>query len=76
MTDSPQLDADQNTGVDPERRSTTGPPRWVKVTWIVVAAVVALFLVVLLVRGPGGAGHGPGLHAPPAGGTEQGVQQR
>jgi len=62
--------------LDPDDGSTTGAPRWVKVSLIIAGVVVALLLILLLVRGPGGAGHGPGQHAPPATGTEQGVQQR
>ena len=38
-----------------------GPPRWVKVTGVVVAAVVLLLIVLHLITG--GGGHGPGRHS-------------
>jgi hypothetical protein len=53
----------------------TGTPRWVKVFGILALVVVLLFAVLLLARGPGGRGHGPGRHAPPSV-TEHGQQQR
>ncbi len=80
MTDPAPLDAardaDQDSDVGRERASSIGAPRWVKLTWIVVGVVAAMAMVVLLVQGQGGAGHGPAQHAPPASGTEQGVLQR
>ena len=45
-----------------EVNQTVGPPRWVKVTGVVVAAVVVLFVVLHLIGG-GGAQHGPGRHS-------------
>jgi hypothetical protein len=39
-----------------------GAPRWVKVTGIVVAVLVVLFLVLHLIGGGGGQ-HGPGRHS-------------
>jgi hypothetical protein len=39
-----------------------GPPRWVKVTGVVVAVLVVLF-VVLRLLGLGGGEHGPGRHS-------------
>lgn len=44
---------------DPDDVTTTGPPRWVKVSAI-IAAVLALLLAVALLAG---GGHGPGRHA-------------
>ena len=38
-----------------------GPPRWVKVTGVVVAVVVLLFIVLHLITG--GGGHGSGRHS-------------
>lgn len=43
---------------DPDDVTTTGPPRWVKVSAI-LAAVLALLLAVVLLAG---GGHGPGRH--------------
>jgi hypothetical protein len=50
----------------------TGTPRWVKVSGVVVIVVVALLLIVMLASG----GHGPGRHAVPSDGTDNGVQLR
>jgi len=47
------------TGVGPDRRSTTGPPRWVKVFGIIGLVLVLLVVVLLLA---GGGGHGPSRH--------------
>jgi hypothetical protein len=44
----------------PNRESSTGAPRWVKVFGIIVAIVVLLFIVVMMV---GGGEHGPSRHA-------------
>ena len=52
-----------DTGSGPDRESTTGTPRWVKVFGIIVIVVVLLFVVVMMVAG-GGGGHGPSRHAP------------
>jgi hypothetical protein len=57
----PSLDpgtADDTDGVGPDRRSTTGMPRWVK-AFLIVALVVLLLLIILLLTG---GGHGPGRH--------------
>ena len=51
------------TGSGPDRESTTGTPRWVKVSAIIVIVVVLLFIVVMMVGGGGGGEHGPGRHA-------------
>jgi hypothetical protein len=62
---------DAEAGVESDRRSTTGTPRWVKVFGIVALALVVAF-VVLQLAGVGGR-HGPGRHLPgddaPAGNT-------
>jgi hypothetical protein len=59
MADTPQY---SDTGDEPDRGSTIGTPRWVKVFGIIALAVVVLF-VVLKVTGLGGE-HGPGRHTP------------
>ena len=58
---------------DPLPDDETGTPRWVKVFGVIALAVVLLFVILLLTRGPGG-GHGPGRHMAPSV-TEQGAQQ-
>ena len=80
----PSPDSDHDREVGPDRASTTGTPRWVKVSGLIALLVVVLFLVVMLV---GGGEHGPGRHAPGGGsdtprshtgpppGFEQGDQQ-
>jgi uncharacterized cupredoxin-like copper-binding protein len=45
-------------GAGPDRRSTTGMPRWVKV-FLIVTLVVVLVVVILLITG---GGHGPDRH--------------
>jgi hypothetical protein len=78
MADPP---ANGGTGIGPDRESTTGTPRWVKV-FGVIATVAILLLVILMLTGRGG-GHGPGRHTSgaaggqtaPANATEHGVQQ-
>jgi hypothetical protein len=57
---------------DPLPDDDTGTPRWVKVFGIIALAVVLLFVILLLTRGPGG-GHGPSRHMAPSV-TEQGAQ--
>ena len=51
-------DESPDTAVD----QPVGPPRWVKVTGIVVAAMLVLFVVLHLIIG-GGSQHGPGRHS-------------
>ncbi len=51
-----------DTGVGPDRGSTTGTPRWVKVFGIITGVVVLLFVILLFTSGPGG--HGPARHTP------------
>jgi hypothetical protein len=65
MSDSTRYtNTDDDTGLGPGRESKPGKPRWVKVSLIIVLAVVVL-MVVLALTGVFGAGHVPG---PPAGG--------
>jgi hypothetical protein len=72
MTDSPPYsDSGGDTGVEPSRGSTSGAPRWVKVSGIIALAVV-LLVVVMLLAGGGPGGHGPGRHIP--GGNAPGSQ--
>jgi hypothetical protein len=62
MADPPPYpDTGDDTGVGPDRESTTGTPRWVKVFGIIALVVVLLFVVLMFTRGPGGR-HGPGRH--------------
>lgn len=62
MADQP-LDPDTgDTGVKSDSASPPGVPRWVKVSGIIVIALVLLF-VGLRVTGLGG-NHGPGRHGP------------
>ena len=49
------------TSPRPDRRLTTGPPRWVKISGIIAVVVVLLIVILLLTGGPGR--HGPGRHA-------------
>ncbi len=66
----PGPDTGDDTGVVPNGESTTGPPRWVKVFGLVALAVILLFVILLLTKGPGG--HGPSRHtssSDPGGGT-------
>ena len=61
MPDSPPYpDSGDASGVGPERDSTTGTPRWVKVSATLALIVVVLVVVMLLFGGPGG--HGPARH--------------
>jgi hypothetical protein len=65
---TPYPDTADDPGPGPDRRSTGGMPPWVKVSLIIVAVLVALF-VVLNLTGLGG-DHGPGRHVGPAGGAQ------
>ena len=49
------------THLEPDRGSTAGTPRWVKVFGIVVVAVILLIVVVMIAVG---GSHGPGRHLP------------
>ncbi len=57
--------------MEPDRDSTPGTPRWVKLFALVALVVVVLFVIVR-VTGLGGE-HGPSLHAGPGGTTPSGV---
>jgi len=60
---SPYPDSGVDTGVEPDRESTPGTPRWVKVFGIIALIVILLVVIVLLTGGgPGGGGHGPIRH--------------
>ncbi len=59
-------DTGDDTGVGPDRESTTGTPRWVKVFGIIALVVVLLFVILHL------SGGGLGGHTPP---IERGVEQ-
>jgi hypothetical protein len=68
MADPPRYPATGDaTRVRPDRGSTTGAPRWVKVFGIIALVVVLLFVIVAI-TGIGGR-HGPGRHIPSAGGA-------
>ena len=61
MPDSPPYpDSGDASGGGPEPDSTTGTPRWVKVSAILAVVLVALVVAVLIFGGPGG--HGPARH--------------
>jgi hypothetical protein len=45
---------------EPDRGSTTGAPRWVKVVGIIAVVLLLLLGIMMLVGGE----HGPGRHAP------------
>jgi hypothetical protein len=63
MSDAPPeyLDSGDDDGAEVDRGSTTGMPRWVKVSAIVALILVVLVVVMLLVGG-GPGDHGPGRH--------------
>ena len=62
MPDSPRYpDAGNRTSLGAQRRSTSGMPRWVKISAFVVL-VVAVLVVVMLLVGGGPGGHGPSRH--------------
>ena len=66
MADAPRYrDTGDDTSVGPDGGSTTGAPRWVKVSGVIVLVLVVLF-VVLKLTGLGGE-HGPGRHSPGGG---------
>jgi len=46
---------------EPDREPALRTPRWVLLFGVIVAAVIAIFLVLLFTQGHGG-GHGPGRH--------------
>jgi hypothetical protein len=61
MADPPPYPDADDTGVEPDRESITGAPRWVKVFGVIGIVVVLLVVVVMLVTG---GEHGPWRHAP------------
>lgn len=61
MTDQ----TDQPSAIDDPGPTRVGMPRWVKVSLIVLGAVIALFIALQL-AGVGG-DHGPGRHLGPGG---------
>ena len=69
----PSLNKGGDTGVEPERSSTRGTPRWVKVFGIIALILALLFVISLLA----GVRHGPGLHTPSgdAGGDRPRIEQ-
>jgi hypothetical protein len=57
MVDPPRYsDSAEDPDVEPE--STTGMPRWVKISGIVVLVVILVVVIMLLI----GSNHGPGRH--------------
>jgi hypothetical protein len=70
---TPHPETGDETDAAPDRESTGGTPRWVKVFGIVALVVVLLFVILMLVKGPGG--HGPGRHAPTSGVSQPTIQQ-
>jgi hypothetical protein len=75
MTDPsryPDSDDVEDAEPPPEQSSSRGMPRWVKVTGLIAAVLVVIFVAAQLL-GVGG-DHGPRRHggddAPPAGATE------
>ncbi len=73
MADRPSTpDTGDHTSVEPGRRSTTGLPRWAKVSGFIVGILVWAFVLMPFVFvpvlgsvGPGGSGdHGAGGEAP------------
>jgi hypothetical protein len=58
----PSPETTYRTDVAPAPRPAT--PRWVKVFAVIAAAVIVVFLVLLL----SGGDHGPGRHSRPSGG--------
>jgi hypothetical protein len=80
MADPPRSpDTGDHPDVAPDRGSTTGTPRWVKVFGIIAAVLVLLVVIMLLTGG----NHGPSRHTgglsghpPPSSITDHGAQQR
>ena len=54
-------DANGDTGVELDRGSPPGAPRWVKAFGIIVLVLVLLFGVAMII---GGGNHGPSRHMP------------
>jgi hypothetical protein len=71
----PETRASPDSGVEPDRESTSGTPRWVKVFGIIALVVVLLFVVLLLTGGHRPGRHSAVGHTPPAGVPDPGVQR-
>ena len=71
MADPPRSPDSGDTGMRPDRASTTGPPRWVKVFVVIAVVVAVLFVLLFVIRGPhrGPGGHGPWRHTGGLGGA-------
>lgn len=69
----PDSGEDIDTGLAPDRRRTTGAPRWVKVFGIIALGLAVLF-VGLKLTGLGG-DHGPGRHTGGGGTPSSGVTE-
>jgi hypothetical protein len=76
MNDRPRRsDPGDDSGMDYERESTRGIPRWVKVTGIVAAVLVLLVVVMLLIGGGGGGGgHTPRRHGADTGNASRAME--
>lgn len=48
--------SNRDAGLGPDRESTIGTPRWVRVFGIIFLVVVLLFVILVFTRGPGGRG--------------------
>ena len=64
MDDPPPSEPGDETGIERDRGSITGAPRWVKVFGVIALVLVAVVVVVAVV---GGGEHGPGRHMPGGG---------
>jgi hypothetical protein len=60
--------AGSNVDAGLDRTSTTGIPRWGKMSGIILAVVILLIIAVMLLSGR--AGHRPDRHTPPSSVTE------
>ena len=66
---APDRDSNGDTGVGPDRGSTTSTPRWVKMFGIIALVLVLLFVILHLT------GRGLGRHTLPSSVTEHRVHQ-
>jgi len=63
MADPPGYpDTGDDASVGPERGSTPGTPRWVKVFVIIVLVLVVVLVIGLITGRAGPGGHGPSRH--------------
>jgi hypothetical protein len=74
VADPPRAPAPGDDITEESHATTTGMPRWVKVSLIVVAGLVVLF-VALKLSGLAGE-HGPGRHSPGRGAPPSDVVER